>query len=135
MREPRLLLDTTAAALAKAAAATYLREQVIAANLAHAETPGYQAWRVDFEQALAAALQAAQRSEARPSANQSAAIEDVQPVIRPSAAPPRRWDGNNVNPEEELAALVESALQHQALVRLLAYKLRMLHLAISNRAG
>jgi len=52
-----------------------------------------------------------------------------------SGGGPRRWDGNGVNVEQEMVALAEAALQHEAVVRLLSHKLRMLQLAISGRSG
>ena len=121
-------IDKTTAGLLKAAQGTFLRQQVIASNLANAETPGYKALEVDFEAALAMAL--------RDSGDGAEAVERVRRVpisvqLRPTA--PQRWDENNVNPEEEMVELAAAATQHAAVVRLLARKLRMLHLAISGR--
>ncbi|MBC7286521.1 MAG: flagellar basal body rod protein FlgB [Armatimonadetes bacterium] len=121
-------LDRTAAALLKAAEGTLMRQEVIAANLANAETPGYRAVEVDFEKALAKALESRRTRQG--------GAEDIlrAPVwVRLRPAPRLRWDENNVNAEQEIVDLAEAAAQHDAVVRLLARKLRMLHLAISGR--
>lgn len=130
MGAERLLLDRTMAALSKAASATFLRQQVIAANIANLETPGYRARDVKFEDALAAAIEAEKRGF---SAAQRRPIDLVKPRICPRPSPALRWDGNNVSPERELVALARSALQHHAVVRLLSRKFRMLQIAITGR--
>ena len=130
MGAERLLLDRTMAALSKAASATFLRQQVIAANIANLETPGYKARYVQFEQALAAALDA----ERRGCGVRRRLVELVQPRIRPRPSPALRWDGNNVSPERELVALAQSALQHNAIIRMLAHKFKMLKIAITGRS-
>ncbi len=128
MGVPRLMMDRTMAALERAAEGSWMRQQVAAANLANAETPGYRALRVEFEAALAEALRASARGDTE-------AIWRVRPRVRPSTSPALRWDGNNVSPERELVALAEGALQHETVVRLLARKFRMLRMVISGRAG
>lgn len=125
----RGFLDRTAAGLLKAAEGSFLRQQVIASNLANAETPGYKAMEVDFETALSQALEHARRDG-------SGAVERVMRVpvmVRMRSMGQQRWDKNNVNPEKELVDLAAAAAEHAAVVRLLSHKLRMLHLAISGR--
>lgn len=170
----RLFLDTTSAALLTAASGTALRQQVIAANLANAETPGYRARGVDFESALAAALQSEQRSGALAadlgaddtadltgadglgdgdaidtptafaagddslagaSVPDDSPLDDVHPTVVADPTPPLRWDGNNVDAEQQLVALAQSSLQHEAVVRLLAQKFAMLKMAIGGSQG
>jgi flagellar basal-body rod protein FlgB len=131
----RGFLDTTAAVLAKAASATLLRQEVISANIANAETPGYQPMKVEFEDALFAALREEKRRVAEGmGGDPSNAVENVEPRVTVSVPRNTRWDANGVNAEEEMAALAEATLQHEAVVRLLAQKFRMLQIAI-NGAG
>lgn len=133
MASDRLILDRTASALAKAASCIMARQRAIVANIVNADTPGYRPARVEFEEALEAALKAEKRAgrgwRRRP------VIASVTPRIYADPSVQSRLDGNGVNLEREVAKLIEASVQHEAVVRLLAHKLRLLEIAISDTGG
>ena len=99
------------------------RQQILASNIANADTPGYQARDIDFRSALANAIQARQTAlplatpsaQHLPSAQRDAATGTpllYRSVIQPSA------DGNTVNMDTERAQYAESAVQYQASLRI-----------------
>ena len=96
-----------------------LRQRVIADNIANAETPGFRARRVSFEESLAAALAAGTPEAA------TATVLDAG--TEPNGV------GNTVRLEREVADLVKSGLQYDALVAALNYKLGLLRSAIEGR--
>jgi len=106
MASKGLFGDITITALVKAAEGTYRRQEVIAGNIANAETPGYRARRVVFEESLREAL---------------------------SAAPQRRQEAlSKVNIE---VVTGDNSLRYKLLTKLLHKKLQMLHEAIKGGAG
>ncbi len=128
MASKGLFGDITITALVKAAEGTYRRQEVIAGNIANAETPGYRARRVVFEESLREALSAA------PQRRQEALSKVNIEVVTAGTAPLRR-DGNNVDLEAELIALGDNSLRYKLLTKLLHKKLQMLHEAIKGGAG
>lgn len=89
-------------------------QQVIAANLANADTPGYQAQKMDF----AGSLERAMAGAAEPA------------VIEPSEEPTLTLNGNNVNMETELGALSRNRLMHTVTTQLLSAQFRQLSTAL-----
>lgn len=81
-----------------------LRQQAIAQNVAHADTPGYQARdAVPFADYLARTDRARQAPPPRPDA-----------LIRPDAVPATRSpDGNTVSLEREMMRAAEVRTQHE----------------------
>ncbi len=75
------------------------REQVVSANMANIDTPGYHAKDVSFEQTL---LRAGSNGE----------IPDVPIAIRDQAGLLERPDGNNVNLDHESLLLAKAQLQY-----------------------
>ncbi len=134
MAASRLLMDTASAALAKAASATLLRQRAIITNVVNAQTPGYQPLRVEFEAALEAAIRR-EKSDAGFGRGEDAGagIDGAITLVRREIAPPHRWDQNGVNLEEEVVALAEATIQHEAVIRLLSGKFRMLEIVLSSR--
>lgn len=108
--------DTVTSALSRALDGTALRQRVTAENIANVMTPGYQARRVDFEAALASALEGGR-------------VDDVSPSVTTSAAAARE-DGNNVVLEEETSSLMRSGLQYQALAQAVSFKQGLLRAAV-----
>lgn len=111
--------DLTTQALHYAIDGLSLRQQAIAGNLANAQTPGYRAKEVDFEQSL----------------NQALTVGDIGaaggPAVTTSTAPTDA-DGNNVNASNEIVGLQETTLRYQAMVDSLNTKFRMLRGAMGG---
>jgi flagellar basal-body rod protein FlgB len=103
------------------------RADVVAGNLANADTPGYRAKSLDFadflSQAAADALAPAGRGRAGAPFNDSPAL-----VEQESAA--AGLDGNTVDAAREAATLAEIGVGHLAGAQLLQSRLRTLRAAI-----
>jgi len=110
-------------------------QEAIADNLANQDTPGYQARRVDFQEALKGAL--GSEGTLRQAATQPGhfgatgtdAIRRVQgreSVVRDGAGP----DGNTVTPEEEMARMAENSVMFDAAAQIIANKYRDLKYVI-----
>lgn len=127
-------VDATLDALQAALAWRALRHELIAANLANAETPGYA--RLDvagFRAALAAVLQPRGLSPAATRPGHLAgrmAARGPQVYAEPAAMRP---DGNGVDLERELAELARNALEYAALTRLASDALARLRTAVEGR--
>ena len=95
--------SVTQAALQSALDGLSLRQKTIAANISNVNTPGYQAKRVQFEEALG-------RSVAQGGAVQGAG--HVQATTQRSLEP-TRLDGNNVNLDTETLSNIDTVLRFQ----------------------
>jgi flagellar basal-body rod protein FlgB len=119
-----LFTDGTTSAIERALDGVALRQKITADNIANVATPGYRAQRVDFEKALANAVNDADGHEIKP--------DDVATAIV-DANTAQREDGNTVNLEGETTSLVKSGLQYDALVNAINFKLGLLRTAIEGR--
>ncbi len=88
-------------------------------NIANVETPGFQARRVSFEQALRHAIDSGDPSRATISSSLSGA--------------PTRIDGSNVDLEDEVTSLEMNALQQQLITGALNARYTRLRTAIGSR--
>jgi flagellar basal-body rod protein FlgB len=91
-------VDLTTTLLGHALEAAGLNEQVIAANLANLDTPGYRARQVSFASLLAEATSAAGARAVRPTVT----VSDI--VYSPN--------GNGVDVDQEMVALAHAALRY-----------------------
>ena len=90
-----------------------MRQRVIANNLANIETPGFRAGKVQFEQALSAAVASGKSPNG------------VAPTVENSLEPTRE-NGNNVNLDEETLSNVDTGLRYQLALRALDSKYGLL---------
>ncbi len=90
--------SVTVSALTSALNGLSQRQRAIADNIANINTPGYQAKRVAFEDALAASVA---QGDGR-----------VTPTVKTSLEP-TRTDGNNVNLDTETLSNVDTLLRYQ----------------------
>ena len=108
--------DVSTSSLRVAVAGLSARQNAIAGNIANIETPGYQARKVKFEEALTSAV-ANGRS---PSA--------VSPSVQTSLEP-TRLNGNN---DEESLAHIDTMMRYQLTIRALDGKYSLLREAIKG---
>lgn len=121
------------------AAALNLRSQrteVLAANLANADTPGYRARDIDFKSALAAASSNAPvRLETTRAGHIGAGTANGLPAAelkyRTPLAP--SLDGNTVDAQLEQSAFAENTVRYQATLSFLSSKFRGLMTAITGQ--
>jgi flagellar basal-body rod protein FlgB len=94
------------------------RQKLVAANIANADTPGYQTRDLDFQSEFQrATLQAA--DGAKPSAVEVPGLKVKN-------------DGNNVSVDREARLLAENALRFQMASELMRSELRMVRSAITE---
>jgi flagellar basal-body rod protein FlgB len=119
------------------------RTEVLAANIANADTPGYRARDIDFKNALAAAskAQAANQPGAPGQMNTTQArhISTAQVSGTPAGELKYRTplapalDGNTVDTQLEQAAFAENSVRYQATLSFLSSKFRGLLTAITGQ--
>ena len=118
------LFDPSIVGIEKAMQGSLLRQQVLANNIANANTPGYQRSDVDFQSALAQAF-----SSGSPTTSQ---LEQVSfsPQIASTGA--MQVDGNTVDINTENADLSENTLDYQALESVMGTRMSILKTAIGS---
>ncbi len=130
-------LDAHLGVHAKALPLRSQRTEVLAANLANADTPGYRARDIDFKSALAAASnpQAPGQLMTTQARHISTAQVDGTPAgelkYRTPLAP--SLDGNTVDTQLEQAAFAENSVRYQATLSFLSSKFRGLMTAITGQ--
>lgn len=112
------------------------RTEVLARNLANADTPGYQARDIDFREALAAAGGAEKpvtlaKTDARHIGGAGNPTEPPGLKYRVPLAP--SVDGNTVDVQLEQAAFAENAVRFQATLTFLSSRFRGLLTAITGQ--
>ena len=120
-----MLFDTTQNALEAAISGAATRQQALAANLANANTPGYQRVDVDFHSSLAAALGSEDSKDA---------LHSVQFTAQVDASGATRADGSSVDVDSESAKLAANALEHQAAVQVAHARIGILKAAMGTGA-
>ncbi|MEO7773963.1 MAG: flagellar basal body rod protein FlgB [Steroidobacteraceae bacterium] len=103
------------------------RTELLATNLANADTPGYKSRDLDFKSALAAASSTANGK----GANATTGGTDAHLKYRVPLAP--SLDGNTVDAQLEQAAFAENAVRYQATLSFLSGKFRSLMTAITGQ--
>ena len=117
------LFDTTEIALEKALAGSAQRQQLLANNLANADTPGFKRSDLDFHTALANAL------DANDSGSQ---IQSLQFQPQTDTTSSMTEDGNNVDVDTEMSNLSENALDYESLIAVSNARIKMLSTAIGE---
>jgi flagellar basal-body rod protein FlgB len=115
-----------------------LNQNVVSANIANADTPGYKAKAVEFESALRDALSVGDTLPPQGSDSQHIVHRSTDPVNPEIYDVPNdvvSLDGNTVNRAEEMAKLAENQLLYDASIEMLRKKLGMLKYAISEGGG
>jgi flagellar basal-body rod protein FlgB len=108
------------------------RLQLLAANLANADTPGFKAQDLDFNAALDAALRpgAGAATGVAGAAAIDAAVSAGQFARAPTQA---SLDGNTVEGETEKAAFAQAALEYRASMSFVESKVRSMLTAITGQ--
>lgn len=118
--------------LQKALDAGWLRQQVISYNIANASTPNYKRWDVDFgkifKEKAACSLPLARTHHAHFAEKESG----ISGLIYRDLQSRLRNDGNNVDPDAEMALQAATVLQYNLLTRLVSDHLNMLQTAITE---
>lgn len=100
-----------------------LRQKVIANNIANLQTPGYRRLDVKFRELLAKAL--ASGGELK--------VSEIEPQVYEPRRTPVKSNGNDVNLEVEVGAMVKNSLRHKAYIRLLTKRYKQIEAAMEMR--
>jgi flagellar basal-body rod protein FlgB len=95
------------------------REQMVTANMANVDTPGYHTKDVNFQTALRNAMS-------------DGTGPHLEPIVQEVSGLPERPDGNNVSVDRESMLLSQSQLQYQLGVQLVKSELHTLYTAIKG---
>ena len=133
----RNIYDKTIKALATSLQMRQLRQNVINANIANAETPGYRAKKMDFEAALASAIDREDMGKMHIEHKDhflmgQGAIGRVRADVYDNPEINYSNDGNTVDLEKEMAKQVETSVLYNASIQLLNKKLAALKYAATE---
>ncbi|HEX6999707.1 MAG TPA: flagellar basal body rod protein FlgB [Gammaproteobacteria bacterium] len=124
------LIDAALGIHSRALAVNARRLEVLAANLANADTPGFKARDVDFRAALATAAGERERLAATHPKHLSAPRGSEAPELRYRVPNHPSLDGNTVEGPLEQAAFAEAAVRYQASLDFLAQRIEGLRKAL-----
>jgi flagellar basal-body rod protein FlgB len=105
------------------------RQRAIANNVANADTPGFHASSVPFEQVLSDAL--SNPSTASASASNATLTAQVTQAV-PDDSTTLRADGNNVDIDRQMVDLAGTNLTYNTLSQVLASRLSLLNSVIKD---
>ncbi len=111
--------DVSSSSLRVALSGLAARQKAIANNIANIETPGYQAQKVKFEDALSQAVSAGD------------APSGVTPSVLRSLEP-TRLNGSNVNLDVETLSQIDTSMRYQLAIRALDGKYSALRSVIKG---
>ena len=131
------LFDKTTQGLGAALNMRQLKQNITSANIANAETPGYHAKKIDFENALARALDIDDmRSLSTSSGDHFAlgagSISGTRPDIYENPEGAVNNDGNTVDLEREMSNLTENSIMYKAALQLINKKMASLRYAVTE---
>lgn len=130
--------DPTIGALNTSLNLRLMNQNVISANVANADTPGYKAKTMEFEGALRDALNvgnALAPAETHPGHRAHHSTDAVSPEIYDDPNGVESLDGNTVDRAEQMAKMAENQLLYDASTEMIKKKLGMLKYAISEGGG
>lgn len=130
--------DPTIGALNTAMNLRLLNQNVISSNVANADTPGYKAQKLEFEESLREALNTSDRPSLEATHEQHLVkrpTDPVFPVITDDHNGVESLDGNTVDRSAEMAKMAENQLLYDAAAEVLKRKLGMLRYSITEGGG
>jgi flagellar basal-body rod protein FlgB len=129
--------DKTLKALTTALNFREMRQELISSNVANANTPGFKAKKMDFEAALARALDVDGQMQMNGSDGRhhnvgNGGFNNLEPEIYDDPNGVVSENGNTVDVEAEMAKMAENKLMYDALVQLINKKMGMMKYAINS---
>lgn len=128
--------DKTMQALEASLKMREMRQEIISSNIANADTPNYKAKRVDFENALARAIDIDENQTMKSNNSKhfnvgGGGFDNLEPEIYEDPNDIVSEDGNTVDTEQEMAKMAQNKILYDATVKLMKKKLGLLKYAIS----
>lgn len=129
--------DKTFKALAASLNFRQMRQELISSNIANAETPDYKAKRIDFENALARALDTDELHKLNTGDSKhfnvgGGGFDTLQPEVYNDPNGVVSQDGNTVNIEDEMALMAQNRILYEASIELMKKKLGLMKYAITS---
>jgi flagellar basal-body rod protein FlgB len=129
--------DKTLKALTTALNFREMRQELISSNVANANTPGFKAKKMDFEEALARALDVDGQmgmnvTDVRHHNVGNGGFNNLEPEIYDNPNGVVAENGNTVDVEAEMAQMAENKLMYDALVQLINKKMGIMKYAINS---
>ena len=113
------------------------RQELLASNIANADTPHFKARDVDFKSALQGALAGSRSGVGLETTHaghiSGGAFSAVEGSVKYRAELQSSVDGNTVNMDVERAAFAENALRYEASVTFISGMLRSMNSAITGQ--
>ena len=131
------LFDKTTSALSTSLNMRLLKQNITSSNIANAETPGYHAKKIDFEEALARALdidglRGMSTSSPEHFSVGGGSMAHVRPDIYENPEGAINNDGNTVDLEKEMSNLAENSIMYKAALQLINKKLAAIRYAATE---
>ncbi len=131
------LFDKTTSALGTALNMRLMKQNMISSNIANAETPGYHAKKMDFEDALARALdidglRGMSTSSGEHFSVGGGSMAGLRPDMYENPDGAVNNDGNTVDLEKEIAARAENSIMYKAALQLINKKLAAIKYAVTE---
>ena len=125
------------------------RQEILAADIANASTPGFKAVDLDFAAAIQAATRRPDSAPAPATAKRIWLVDDARQIPDAGNAPDNidpqfvkyqtggevTLDGNSVDLDHEKVTAAENAVQYQAAATFTSQTIRMLMIAITGSAS
>lgn len=131
------LFDKTTSALGTSINMRQLKNNVISSNIANAETPGYHAKKLDFEEMLSRAIDLEGFGKTHVNHPDhfymgQGSIARVKPDIYEDPDINHTNDGNTVDLEQEMSRLAENTIMYKAAINLINKKLGAMKYAVTE---
>lgn len=129
--------DKTLKALTTALNFREMRQKLITSNVANANTPGFKSKKLDFEEALARALDVDGNmqmnvQDGRHYTVGSGGFNNLEPEIYDDPNGVVSENGNTVDVESEMSRMAENKIMYDALVQLINKKMGIMKYAINS---
>ena len=129
--------DKTLKALTTALNFREMRQELISTNVANANTPGFKAKKLDFEEALARALDVDGQMKMNAIDERhhnvgNGGFNNLEPEIYDDPNGVVSENGNTVDVEAEMARMAENKLMYDSLVQLINKKMGIMKYAINT---
>ncbi len=113
-------------------------QSVISSNIANADTPGYHAQKMEFEDALRDALNVSGRLKMEADHPEHFAKSEpgqIDPIIYDNPNGVVNLDGNTVDRTQEMASMAENELNYNSAAEIMRRKLGILKYSINEGGG
>ncbi|MDY0191576.1 MAG: flagellar basal body rod protein FlgB [Desulfuromonas sp.] len=111
-------------------------QQLIASNVANAQTPGYSAKRLEFQSALRQAADSAEHgmtvTDPMHISPSGGSIESVQGQVKEVNNSQGIGDGNSVDVNQEMVLMAQNQLMYEASVQLLNKKMSIIKYVVQG---